>query len=643
MSLFACAIAVDGGLVPASFRASVESSPFCRGRTMMWHAAPGFAGVVDASQQGSPCSIVRIGPLVAIGTARLDNRRDVAKWAGCHDHEASDLALAVRFVAGDDGARVGDLLGDVAFVLWDPRRRVLLAARDTFGVRKLFHARGPAGVLGFASHASFLAANDRYDVEYLLGRVSQSASDAVRTVFSGVSAVPPASVLRVRAGVSRTTLYWSAADAQARREANVEPAEQIDEFRARLVEAVRVRVPDGARTWSLLSGGLDSSSVVSIAQWLARRGAISSGLAGTVTYTDNLGTSADEREFSDAVVQMHGVRNERVPHRIDPRELLFDPPLLDQPDRSYMIAMRDRAAARIVQQSGGRALLTGEGGDALVAGTMFFFADWLVSGRAWESVREMAHRAALGRVSFWELAYQNAVTPLLPALLRRRLTRTSMGSVPPWIPPAAARRFGLARRSTLEQVYGGRRGQKYQDALASTIDGIPSVMPLGPADDLLELRHPYLHRPLVELALRLSPEMCVRPHARKWILREAMRGILPEPVRTRVGKSGLDGLHVWSLTHEQARTDRMLRDPILAQLGVIDRGALCRVIDDVRSGGGSHDGWRGRINGTLEVEMWLQLRSGRWAAEDPQSTRTKQVEVAGDAGTLTGQSSGSFT
>jgi asparagine synthase (glutamine-hydrolysing) len=610
---------------------------------MLWHAAPGFAGAVDASQQGSPASIVRIGPLVAIGTARLDNRRDVARWARCQDDEASDLALAVRLVAGDDGARIGDLLGDFAFVLWDPRRRVLLAARDTFGVRKLFHARGPLGVLSFASRASLLADGDRYDVEYLLGRVAQSASDPARTVFSGVSAVPPASVLRVRAGVAKTSTYWSAADVQAASTPKTDPAEQVDAFRALLVDAVRLRVPDGAHTWSLLSGGLDSSSVVSVAQWLARRGATCSGLAGTVTYTDSLGTSADEREFSDAVVHMYGVRNELVPHRIDARELLLDPPLLDQPDRSFTIAGRDRAAARIVRQSGGRALLTGEGGDALVGGTMFFFADWLVTGRALESVREMAHRAALGRVSFWEIAYQNAVIPLLPALLRQRLTRASMGSVPPWIPSAAARRFGLARRSTLEQVYGGRRGGKYQDALASTIDGIPSVMPLGPADDLLELRHPYLYRPLVELALRLPPELCVRPHARKWILREAMQGILPEAVRTRVGKSGLDGLHLWSLTHERARFDRMLRDPVLAQLGVIDRAALSRVLDDVRSGRAGHEGWRDGINATLEVEMWLQLRSGRWAAEDPQSTRTMHEAVARPAGTLTGQSSGSFT
>jgi asparagine synthase (glutamine-hydrolysing) len=327
------------------------------------------------------------------------------------------------------------------------------------------------------------------------------------------------------------------------------------------------------------------------------------------------------------------VRNELVPHRPDALRLLCDPPLLDQPDRPYAIAARDLVAARIVRCAGGRVLLTGEGGDALVAGTMFFFADWMVRGRVGEALREMAHRAALGRVSLWRLAYENAVMPLLPSRLRRLLTRTRVGSIPPWIPAATAKRYELASRSAHESVYGGRLGHKYEDAAALTIAGVPSTMPLGPCDDVLELRHPYLYRPLVELALRLEPGMCVRPHERKWILREAMRGILPEKVRTRVGKGGLDGLNVWSLTHDQRRLDRMLRDPILAQLGVVDRGALNWVLNDVRSGRNAHEGWRDLITVALDVEMWLQLRSGRWAARDTQGMSNMQVEAAVFAGT----------
>ena len=74
--------------------------------------------------------------------------------------------------------------------------------------------------------------------------------------------------------------------------------------------------------------------------------------------------------------------------------------------------------------------------------------------------------------------------------------------------------------------------------------------------------------------------------------------------------------------------DDLLRDPILAQLGCIDLPVLRAVLGDVRSGRASHDGWRDAINTTLDVEMWLRLRDGRWAAADPQSTCTKNLAMA---------------
>jgi Asparagine synthase (glutamine-hydrolyzing) len=630
MSLFVCAIHSEGDRVPESFRRDIDASAWCADRDLRWHSARGFLGAVAIGGPGAGPGIVRLGPVVGIGVARLDNRRDVARWCSSSDNGESDLALAVRYVTRDLGARVGKLLGDFAFVVWDPTCRTVLAVRDAFGVRKLFHADLTGDLLAFASHASLLAAGDEYDLELLAQRVAQVRPDADRTVYRGVAAVPPASVLRVRGARRATSVYRTAADAQAAGMPTTDAGELCERFRALLIEAVQVRLSDGD-SWSHLSGGLDSSSVVSIAQTLALRGSVAQGLAGTLTYTDSLGTSADERAYSDVVVRAYGVRNELVPHRGHAEALLTDPPLLDQPNLPFTMAVRDRAAGRVVRDAGGRVLLTGEGGDSLVAGTMFFFADWMVSGRLRQAVREMAHRSALGRVSFWKLAYENALLPVMPRALRRVLTRAKVGSIPPWIPTSLAARFGLASRSMLDDVYGGPLGLKYAHATAATIAAIPFSTVLGPLDDLVDLRHPYLHRPLVELALGLPPELCVRPHARKWILREAMRGILPEPVRTRVGKGALDGLNVWSLVHDAVRVDGLLRDPILAQLGCVELPVLQRILDDVRSGRASHEGWRDLINTMLDVEMWLQLRAGRWAATEPQRRCSTTVAMAGSA------------
>jgi asparagine synthase (glutamine-hydrolysing) len=307
------------------------------------------------------------------------------------------------------------------------------------------------------------------------------------------------------------------------------------------------------------------------------------------------------------------VRNALVSHHVSRAEILRDPPALDLPLRSFVASAREQRTARVIREAGGGVLLTGIGGDNLSLGTMFFFADWLVTGRAWEAVREMAHRAALGRVSVWDLAFRNALLPLLPGWARRTFMPRDEGGVPPWVPRDAARHHGLRAAAAGSRTFGGRVGRKYADAVAETIAGIPATVPIGPLSDALDVRHPYLHRPLVELALRLPPELCVRPHARKWIVREAMRGILPELVRTRVGKGNGSGLVAWSLLHDRAWTERLLRDSILAQLGCLEPRALRAALEAIQkdpTGAEVHL----KAGGAIEIELWLQLRAGRWAA-----------------------------
>ena len=623
VSFFACAVHVTAEPVPPSYRAILERAWACRGRTLTWHRSQGFVAGVESGDDGPVVEVARLGSAIAVGTARLDNRATLVDWCPPAGRPTGDLELAMRFVLSGSGDSLARLIGDFAFVVWDPTTRRLVAARDVFGVRKLYYADPRDALVTFCSHAEPLASGDQYDVQYLLDRIAYCSSGPQRTVYGGVRAVPPAGIVGLWNGTPRVTTYWSAGEAQQRRVALGSPTDQCDAFRALLVEGVRARLGDPSHTWSHLSGGLDSSSVVSVAQWLARSGDIANGLAGTVTYTDSLGTGADEKEYSDAVVQEYGIRNELVPHRAGRMEALADPPCLDQPNRSYAAALRDLSAGRVVRLHGGRALLTGLGGDNLVLGTMFFFADWIATGRVWPAVREMARRAAMGRVSFWQLAYQNAVLPLMPAPVRRMLARAESG-IPDWVGRDAARRFDLASHTARGRVYDGRPGHLYAGAVLAAVEAIPSTLIQGPLEEVLDVQHPFLHRPLVELALQLPAEMCVRPFQRKWILREAMRGILPEPVRRRVGKGEADGLECWSLTHESKYVELLLKDPILAQLGCIDLPTFRRALAAAGQGHAPDGISSNRIGNVLDVEMWLQLRSGRWAAESSQIGTARQ-------------------
>jgi asparagine synthase (glutamine-hydrolysing) len=134
----------------------------------------------------------------------------------------------------------------------------------------------------------------------------------------------------------------------------------------------------------------------------------------------------------------------------------------------------------------------------------------------------------------------------------------------------------------------------------------------GVIADSLDVRHPFLYRPLVEFALRLPQELRARAHAHRWVLRQAMSGILPEKVLTRVGKPTTNDFLEWSLTAERERLAPLIRAPILADLGVVEPTKLLEAFDDVIHRARGAEALCGPLLNTLAVEAWLRIRSGRW-------------------------------
>jgi asparagine synthase (glutamine-hydrolysing) len=385
----------------------------------------------------------------------------------------------------------------------------------------------------------------------------------------------------------------------------------VEEFRRLFIEAVRSRLPEQSHAWAQLSGGLDSSSVASVVQWLTAGGTISHGLGGTVTYVDRQDTASDEREYSDLVVNRWQLRNETV---IDPPmwyDERYAPPRLDQPRHNFMFYPRECRLCEIVGRAGGRVLLTGQGPDEYLRGSMFFFADWLAQGRIGPTVREMAHRAAIGRVSLWNLAYQNAVMPLLPYRLRLRLG-SEVTRLPAWVRPAIARRYALQERSYELSLYAGPVRHKYRHSMIKGIDVLAATIGHLVLDDHLDVRHPFLDRRLVEFGLGLPPELTTQPHAGKWVLREAMRGIVPDVVRTRVGKGTQAERHAWALTAQRPLLEPLVREPILADLGVVDGARLRSAFDAMPHQPRRMNDPHAAMEQVLAIEAWLQIRTGRW-------------------------------
>ena len=167
-------------------------------------------------------------------------------------------------------------------------------------------------LLAFSSHASALALDERYEIQYLAERVAMCSPTPALTVYKGVQSVAPASMVVLEGDRLISSKYWSAYDHAMQPASTGSEREIVDTCRQLFIDAVRLRLSSDGTTWAQLSGGVDSSAIVSVSQWLVAGGVIANGLAGTVTYVDSHGTGADEREYSDAVVSHWQVRNELI-------------------------------------------------------------------------------------------------------------------------------------------------------------------------------------------------------------------------------------------------------------------------------------------------------------------------------------------
>jgi asparagine synthase (glutamine-hydrolysing) len=555
-----------------------------------------FAAIAVSRTGHGQQPLARWRHLTAVGDVRLDNRDEVAAMAGMRPSDAEcDLQLVLAALDEQGEGCIRRILGDFALVAWDARAQKLLAVRDAFGVKPLYQ-RAADNLLLFSSEVAPLRQDESYDLDYLHNQLLGHMTPTQTTVWRGVTSVRPGSLVRQRGTVATRERYWRADE--------FVPAPDGDEasncfrFRELLEQAVRTRVENAGDVWAHLSGGLDSSTVVAVARMMEGTGA---RLAGTVTLVDTLG-SGDERVYSDAVVEQYRLRNEQVCDYWAWQDDGAAPPLTDHPTAMYPFFARERRTADIIRAGGSGVVLSGNGADHYLYGNLDYITDM---GRALQmraALRELTNWSVATRQSFWGMSRRYLVEPFLPAVLRR----PQHDSPPAWLGPAVR---GLAAHPA-----ASRMGQqsRFVSSITNSLEALTTWIDRVPAGDGVDVRYPYLYRPLVEWSLRLPIRQRIRPNQHKWILREATRGVLPESVRTRTTKGGIDARILWSMHREKERIDTLLKDPILAQLGCVDAVRLRAEVEKARRGIPVHNV---QLFCALSLETWLAVRHGRWGVQ----------------------------
>jgi asparagine synthase (glutamine-hydrolysing) len=534
-----------------------------------------------------------------VGDVRLDNRKEVARIACVSPHTGSDVQLVMAAIDRGGADVVARLKGDFAFVAWDARAQKLIAARDAFGVKPLFYRRD-GHLLLFSSRLEPLCGDQQIDADYVADFLIGLPSPGIRTIWRGAMQLEPGCIYTQRGSIGTRVRYW---DANAFQPSNaMSEAEAVAQFRDLFLGAVRKRVGPEV-TWSQLSGGLDSSSVVSSAQWLHETNG-SLGLAGTVTLTDSLG-NADERRFSDVVNSRYGVPNHLLrDHWPWQTEHGSAPQPTDEPSPLFPFFERDRRMVELVTRNGGRVLLSGLGSDHYMYGTLSYMADMLARRQVKACARDLLGWSIHHHRSFWHTTRQHVIDPVLWHVMPHYHI-----ALPAWLRRDFALRHAVRDRLAEMRSPRAKAGELFQAHTTLELARVSNWIHRGLYQERLEVRYPFLARDLVEFTLQLPVAMKIRPGARKWILREAMRGILPEAVRNRSQKGGMDARVLWTLEHERGLIDALLRDPLLAQVGCLNVAELRKTVEHARRG--VHHNTV-HVLSVLALESWLRARAREW-------------------------------
>ncbi len=476
---------------------------------------------------------------------------------GAFFRTTSDTEALLHLYARHGAEMLHRLRGMFAFAIWDEARRGLFLARDPYGIKPLYTAND-GWTFRFASQVKALLAG---------GHISRDPEPAGIVGFHLFGSVPEPFTLyrdirRLEGGCSITVRPGKI---DRRRYFDIDPAKRIryrtdaeyaEHFESLFREAVRCRLRNIDGVAAELSGGLDSSLVVGIAQRLFREGRAPAPRFETfsIKFDD---PQADERSFIDDVAGMWGLETNWSP----PFFAKFSDFLADiRRYRSFTArpnSVMDTLMHRAMRERGFRVVLTGQGGDQWFGGSPDCFTELLCGFRLVELFRLLRDEAAyptrvLGRQRLLTLLLRRTLWPLVPPRPKFFINRLRGARlVPPFVNVEFARKLDLerARNASTRQLRGLSFTQRtmYQVLNLGISIHFAEVNERECALAGLEGRHPFYDRRVIEFAFAIPEDQRCRPRATKYIFRQPGHGLLPESVRQRRDKAEFSSLLVHGL------------------------------------------------------------------------------------------------
>ncbi len=479
--------------------------------------------------------------------ARLDNKASLQQALNLEaDSSDARIVIAAYEKWGEDCPE--HLLGDFSFAIWDERQRLLFCARDHLGARSFVYAYVSNSFFAFASDVAALlslncvskAVNQGRIADFIIGEQFQGTSRD-ETFFKDCLRLPAANTLSLKAKNLSLRTYWALdASRELRSASEQDYHEEFLNIFSKAIDRRRTEPEVGVT----LSGGLDSGAIFSLAY------ARLSGREKIQTFSAIDKKTADCLELPSVNVMLEGKAVKSTKITADEVQEYFDDywnftkksnDLFDTVNSSMLFSLFRSAGRRNLHT-----VLGGIDGDLVTSGNPYALADYARSLQLRELFLETKGYADNYGLAFWKMLTQFAILPLNPYLFRfvaKHFSSDSLGDRNRYsgglaINNGFASSVGFSeRRRRLESKNLDNRNCRTAHANALNSEITQMVLErynrMGRSTGV-EFLQPFLDKELVEYCLALPNEQKFHRGVEKRILRNAMKGILPESVRTQV-------------------------------------------------------------------------------------------------------------
>jgi asparagine synthase (glutamine-hydrolysing) len=480
------------------------------------------------------------------------------------------------------------LIGDWAISIWDPGDQSLILAKDPIGTRHLYYSFSRLQVTWstILDPLTLLAETElTLDEEYVAGWLSSFPASHL-TPYAEISAVRPSTFVRLRASNAPSTIsYW---DFNVTKSIRYPTDSHYEEhFRSVFRQAVQRRLFSDRPVLAELSGGMDSSSIVCMADRITSDERSEGPRLDTVSYYDDSEPNWNERPYFAKVEEQRGRVGYHINISSEGEDALGpeDGPFAASPagyGRHRSIA--NRLFATHVGSKGSRAVLSGIGGDEVTGGVPSpqpLLMDLLAGIR----LPELAHQLkvwALNKRKPWFHLFLEAIAGFLPPSFvgPHKLCRPA-----PWLTPSFVRRHRapLTGYPTRFKFFGPR--PTFQDNLSSleALRRQLACIALS-VDPLIERRYPYLDRNLLEFLFAIPSDQLLQPGYRRSLMRRALKGIVPDEILNRRRKAYLTQTPLTVAITQAAQHFANTATLLSSTLGIVDDEALRQTIDRARRG-----------------------------------------------------------